>query len=121
MRDRFRGIAESSTAGLLEVVDELRELGYVADVETEVRNFGAPSPLKVCLVNGVLFAGLYQLAPRTLNNDGERVDVIDMMGKDTTMIRYVDSGADPIARAMIRQTTDWFESVWGIVDRPAND
>jgi DNA-binding transcriptional regulator YhcF (GntR family) len=119
-RARATGIMQRHTEAIVEAVNELGELGLVADAAAEVRVAPAVPLFKLYVINDAeVFFGYYPVQEHTVKLDGDQVPMWDLMGKDATLFHHsADGDPDTLASQYVAQSKMWFDSVWGSVARP---
>jgi DNA-binding transcriptional regulator YhcF (GntR family) len=118
-RARATGIMQRHTEAVVEAVNELGELGLVADAAAEVRVAPAVPLFKLYVINDAeVFFGYYPVQEHTVKLDGDQVPMWDLMGKDATLFHHsADSDPDTLASEYVAQSKMWFDSVWDSVAR----
>lgn len=119
-RRRAAGIMQRHTEAVVDAVNELGELGLVADAHAEVRVAPAVPLFKLYVVNeSEVFFGYYPVQKHTVTVDGDRIDMWDLMGKDATLFHHSsDSDPDTLSSQYVSQSRMWFSSVWDNVAQP---
>jgi len=120
-RKRAADIMHRHTVAVVDTVNELGELGLIADVHAEVRLNPAVQMFKVYILNGSeIFFGYYPIVEHKVNLDGTTTPMWDLMGKDTVLLNYaLDSDEDSMASQHVQQSRMWFDSVWSTVAQSA--
>lgn len=118
-RQRARRIMERNTLAIVDAVNELGELGLVADAQAEVRVSPAVPLFKLYLINGTeAFFGYYPVQEHSVKLDNEPTAMWDLMGKDTVLFHHsADADPDSMASQYIAQSLMWFNSIWDTVAR----
>jgi DNA-binding transcriptional regulator YhcF (GntR family) len=117
-RDRAAGISDRSVAAVTDAVTELGELGLVPKVNVEVRRHGVPPLFKLYVMNHRdVFFGFYPVVPHSVTIHGERHDVFDVMGKDTTLFHHPGDDPESIDGQYVTRAREWFDSVWSTIAR----
>jgi len=113
-RRRAEGILARSADAVAQAVDELRDMGLIEEATAQVRYAVTTPTFKVYVLNGRdCFFGLYPAVPRSITLDGTRTDVVDLMGKDSTLFHYTrTTEPDSIESQHVDQAAAWFESMW---------
>ncbi len=116
-RARARTILSRSLGGTVEAIRELGDLGLVERISAEVRVHGASPAFKVYLLNRTdVFLGFYPVVPRTVQIDKREHQVLDLMGKDSTLFHHTaNEDADAIGTQYVAQLQGWFDSMWTTV------
>jgi DNA-binding transcriptional regulator YhcF (GntR family) len=120
-RERSAAISDRSVAAVAESVGELGDLGLVPQVSVEVRRHGVPPTFKLYVMNQRdVFFGFYPVIPHAVSIRGERHDVYDVMGKDTTLFHHSADDPESLDGQYVAQAREWFDSVWTTIarDRP---
>lgn len=119
-RARAARIMERHTLAIVDAVNELGELGLVADAHAEVRVVPAVPLFKLYLLNNTdAFFGYYPVQEHTVKLDNEPTPMWDLMGKDTILFHHAADASDPdtMASQYVQQSAMWFESIWTTVAR----
>lgn len=118
-RERATGIMRRHVAGIVDAVHELHALGFVKDAKAEVRALPIVPLVKLYILNGSeTFFGYYPVREHAVPLDGEEVRIWDLMGKDATLFHHVvDGDEDSTSTQFVRQSTNWFDSIWDSVAR----
>jgi DNA-binding transcriptional regulator YhcF (GntR family) len=118
-RERLGRIAHRHTSAIVDSVEELAELGAVADAAAEVRVHRSAPLFKLYLINGTeAFFGFYPVRQHKLTISGEAHEVYDLMGKDTILFHHAATGdADAMGTQYVQQARNWFDSIWETVAR----
>lgn len=76
-----------------------------------------PPFFKLFLLNDAeAFFGYYPVVQHSVAISGEPVEIFDPMGKDATLFHFaVTDDPESIDSTYVRQSRQWFESVWGSV------
>lgn len=116
-RERSADIMRRHTVAVVDAVNELGELGLIADAAAEVRLNPAVQMFKVYILNGSeIFFGYYPIIEHKVSLGGTSIAMWDLMGKDTVLLNYaMDADGDSIASQHVKQSSMWFESVWSTV------
>jgi hypothetical protein len=119
-RRRATGIMQRHTEAIVEAVQELGDLGLVAEASAEVRVAPAVPMFKLYVINSAeVFFGYYPVQEHTVKLDDEQVAMWDLMGKDATLFHHsADGDPDSMSSQYVAQSTRWFDSVWANVARP---
>jgi DNA-binding transcriptional regulator YhcF (GntR family) len=120
-RERAAGIMRRHTVGIVDAVNELGELGLVPDVQAEIRLSPAVQLFKIYILNeSEVFFGYYPVTEHKVTLNGNPAAMWDLMGKDTVLLNFaLSSDEDSIASQHVRQSIQWFESVWSTVAQSA--
>ena len=120
VRKRMERIARRAADGIVDQVQELADLGIVQSATATVRVHSLPPVFKLYVLNNAeVFFGYYQVVKRTIALQGERVSILDPMGKDATLFHYaIDDDDASHATQFVRASRDWFDSVWTTIARP---
>lgn len=119
-RARAARIMERHTLAIVDAVNELGELGLVADTHAQVRVVPAVPLFKLYLLNNAdAFFGYYPVQEHTVKLDDEPTPMWDLMGKDAILFHHAADAADPdtMASQYVQQSAMWFESIWTTVAR----
>ncbi|MGV9361968.1 GntR family transcriptional regulator [Amycolatopsis sp. NPDC003731] len=116
-RKRARGIMQRHTEAIVETVNELGELGLVADARAEVRACPTVPLFKLYLINDAeVFFGYYPVQEHTVTLEGSPTPIWDLMGKDTILFHHsADADDDTLASQYVKQSRMWFDSIWNTV------
>ena len=120
VRDRMSSISGRHAGGITESVQELADLGLVAEATVETRVHGSAPLFKAYIVNDVdVFFGYYPVVRHDVRIAGKRMSIFDPMGKDATLFQYTDDG-DPESTGsqFVAQTCLWFASIWETIALP---
>lgn len=119
-RRRATGIMQRHTEAIVEAVQELGDLGLVAEASAEVRVAPAVPMFKLYVINSAeVFFGYYPVQEHTVKVDDEQIAMWDLMGKDATLFHHsADGDPESMASQYVAQSTSWFDSVWASVARP---
>jgi DNA-binding transcriptional regulator YhcF (GntR family) len=118
-RKRATRIMERHTYAIVDAVNELGELGLIADAHAEVRVAPAVPLFKLYLINNSeAFFGYYPVQEHTVKLDNEPTAMWDLMGKDATLFHHsADADPDSMASQYVAQSAMWFDSIWTTVAR----
>ncbi|MBN9098861.1 MAG: GntR family transcriptional regulator [Pseudonocardia sp.] len=118
-RKRAGRIMERHTYAIVDAVNELGELGLIADAHAEIRVVPAVPLFKLYLINNAeAFFGYYPVQEHTVKLDNEPTAMWDLMGKDATLFHHsADNDPDSMASQYIAQSAMWFDSIWDSVAR----
>lgn len=118
-RLRAQRIMERHTLAIVDSVNELGELGLIADAHAEVRVAPAVPLFKLYLINGTeAFFGFYPVQEHTVKLDNQPTAMWDLMGKDAVLFHHsADTDPDSMASQYIAQSLMWFDSIWTTVAR----
>jgi hypothetical protein len=118
-RARARGIMQRHTGAIVDAVNELGELGLVADARAEIRVYPAVPLFKLYLINdSEVFFGYYPVQEHAVPLDGTSTAIWDLMAKDTILFHHsVDADEDTMASQYVKQSRMWFDSIWSTVSR----
>jgi DNA-binding transcriptional regulator YhcF (GntR family) len=118
-RKRATRIMERHTYAIVDAVNELGELGLIADAHAEVRVAPAVPLFKLYLINNSeAFFGYYPVQEHTVKLDNEPTAMWDLMGKDATLFHHsADTDPDSMASQYVAQSAMWFDSIWTTVAR----
>jgi DNA-binding transcriptional regulator YhcF (GntR family) len=119
-RARAARIMERHTLAIVDAVNELGELGLVADAHAEVRVVPAVPLFKLYLLNNAdAFFGYYPVQEHTVKLDDEPTPMWDLMGKDAILFHHAADAGDPdtMASQYVQQSAMWFDSIWTTVAR----
>lgn len=116
-RERSHKITQRHVQPLVESVNELGELGLVAEASIEVRMHGAAPLFKLYLVNRAeAFFGFYPVEKHAVTISGEKHNVYDLMGKDTTLFHHAaEDDPEATGSQYVAQAISWFDSMWNTV------
>ncbi|MBO4257820.1 GntR family transcriptional regulator [Streptomyces griseorubiginosus] len=117
LRDRFTAIKRHHTDALRQVLRELQTQGLVPAVEAEVRQIMMMPVFDLYLVNRAqALHGFHQVVERRIalgGEDGEDVEVVDVLGPGTRLIHHVkEADPDSPGAAFVGGAQGWFDSVW---------
>lgn len=120
VRDRMAGISARHAGAIHESIEELGDLGLVAEAKVETRLHGSAPLFKAYIVNGVdVFFGYYPVARHDVRIDGKKRTILDPMGKDAVLFQHTDDGdPDGTGSQFVAQTLLWFDSIWESVATP---
>jgi len=118
-RERAANITNRSLGAILDGVQELADLGLVADASAEVRIHRLAPLFKLYVINETdVFFGFYPVVPRTIKIKGDDHPVYDLMGKDATLFHFaIQEDGGSVEPAYIAQARAWFDSVWTTIAR----
>jgi hypothetical protein len=121
-RERADGIMRRHMTAVVDSVNELAELGLVADAAAHVRVHRAAPLFKLYIVNEAeAFFGFYPVREHKVTIKGESHAVYDLMGKDATLFHQaVSPDEDSTGTQYVEQARTWFESMWSTVARDAD-
>jgi hypothetical protein len=122
-RKRAQGIIASHAQGIVDSVNDLRDLGLVASASAEVHTCGEPVRFKFYVLNeGEVFFGFYAVSEHTVALDSGPLTMFDLMGKDTDLLYFAgsDSDGDSTGRQFVEQSQAWFDTMWDTVSRVNN-
>lgn len=120
VRGRMAEISARYAGAIHDEIDELSDLGLVAESSIETRLYGSAPIFKCYIINGVdVFFGFYPVVAHDVRIQGKPTPIFDPMGKDAVLFQYTDEG-DPESTAaqFVQQTRAWFESVWSTIATP---
>lgn len=120
VRERMAGITARHAGAIAATVEELADLGLVAEATVEIRVHGSAPLFKVYIINETdVFFGYYPVAKHDVRIGSKRQAIFDPMGKDAVMFQHTDDG-DPesMGSQFVTQTRSWFDSVWGTIATP---
>jgi len=113
-RERADGIMRRHLEPLVHSLQELQELGLVETASPAVRVHQVPPLMKVYIINQTeAFFGYYPVVEHSVDINGDKHTVLDLMGKDATLFHH-DAGDDPegIPARYVRESLTWFDSIW---------
>lgn len=119
-QQRLRSITRAHTQSLRGVLRELQSEGLVPSVTVEIRRVPLVPTFKLYLLNGstALF-GPYEVVERRIPmDDGEEIDVVDVLGLGSDLIHYVKddaSGPESQGSLFVRSMESWFNSCWKLL------
>ncbi|MGB8943882.1 MAG: winged helix-turn-helix domain-containing protein [Streptomyces sp.] len=119
-QERLRSITRAHTRSLHRVLRELQSEGLVPSVTVEIRRMPLVPTFKLYLLNGVTaLYGPYEVVERRiLLDDGEEVEVVDVLGLGSDLIHYVKDdapGAESQGSLFVRSMESWFNSCWELL------
>jgi DNA-binding transcriptional regulator YhcF (GntR family) len=115
-RKRHAQTIDRYANGLKTTVEELSELGLITEGSVEIRQVGSPPTCKLYIVNRTqAFFGWYPVIRHKVTFEGTKLDMLDLMGKDTELFHFQTDRFDPTASLYVDQARDFFESQWSIV------
>jgi DNA-binding transcriptional regulator YhcF (GntR family) len=113
---RTREIIRRHASSLRNVLRNLQADGLVGDVEVRVREVPLVPTHKLYLRRGAEgLLGPYKIVERTiLMDDDSEIDVWDVLGLGSTLIRLVHDEGDPgaIGSMFMESWQDWFDACW---------
>ncbi|MBB6122258.1 hypothetical protein [Nocardiopsis algeriensis] len=114
VRARMRRIMHRHTQGVEDVVRELEHLGIVPEARVEIRVYRSVPMFKIYIINGKeVFFGYYPVKENVVLLGHEKIEIHDLMGRDSTLFRYIDDGNPlSIESQYVNQTKMWFTSIW---------
>jgi DNA-binding transcriptional regulator YhcF (GntR family) len=117
VRKRAERIAQRSTQGIVETVEELAALGLVESASAQVRTYHSAPLFKLFLLNEAeAFFGFYPVLQHSVAISGQPVEIFDPMGKDAVLFHYAKSeDPDSVDSQYVEQAQKWFNSVWDSV------
>ena len=118
-RKRARRIIERHSLAVVDAVNELGELGLVAEAHAEVRVMPVVPLFKLYVINeSEVFFGYYPLREHTVTLEEIPTPIWDLMGKDATLFHHsADADPESMASQYVQQSMSWFESLWTTVTR----
>jgi len=118
-RERARRIMQRHTLAIVDAVNELGQLGLVADAHAEIRVMPAVPLFKLYMINSAeVFFGYYPVQEHTVQLDGTPTAMWDLMGKDAILFHHsADANPDSLASQYVQQSLMWFDSIWSTVAR----
>ncbi|MCW3158634.1 GntR family transcriptional regulator [Micropruina sonneratiae] len=120
IRQRMAKTTDRYAGGLAESLNELQQLGLVAEVQVAIRVHSAAPLFKLYLINHhEAFIGFYPVHTRTLTISGEAVPAFDVLGKDAHLFHHsADTDPESLGSLYVTEMENWFESVWHTIARP---
>lgn len=113
-RVRAESIIERHTGAMKDSIGELTELGLIDRGGVDVRRVKVAPLFKLYVINAEhAFFGYYPVARHDVTIDGDVHPVLDLMGKDTRLLRYSSTDGDSAADHL-EQAAAWFDSLWDI-------
>ena len=102
---------------MIKAVEELETLGLVPSANAEVRTVGEVQLFKLYLINNAeTFFGFYPIQEWSIDLDGEKAEMYDLMGKDATLFHtQATNSPNDSDSQYVEQARQWFESVWATV------
>jgi len=64
------------------------------------------------------FFGWYPVTRHRVQFEGNKLDVLDLMGKDTELFHFHSDRFDPMATLYVQQAQDFFNAQWNTVAQP---
>lgn len=122
VRERMAGISARHAGAITDTIEELADLGLVADATVETRLHGSAPLFKAFVLNGTdVFFGYYPVVRHEVRIDGKKQAIFDPMGKDAVMFQHTDDG-DPesMGSLFVAQTIGWFDSLWNTIATPGS-
>lgn len=118
-RERARRIIERHSLAVVDAVNELGELGLVAEARAEVRVMPVVPLFKLYVINeSEVFFGFYPVREHTVTLEEVSTPIWDLMGKDATLFHHsADPDPESMASQYVQQSVSWFESLWTTVAR----
>lgn len=119
VRERMAEISARHAGAISDAIEELADLGLVADATVETRVHGSAPLFKAYVVNETdAFFGYYPVVRHEVRIGGKRTPIFDPMGKDAVLFQYTDDG-DPesVGSQFVAQTRAWFDSIWHTIAR----
>jgi DNA-binding transcriptional regulator YhcF (GntR family) len=118
-RARIGGIIRRHTGAILDAVAELAELEILPTAQAEVRVIPAVPLFKLYLLNNnEAFFGYYPVQEHQLKLDGAQAAVWDLMGKDTILFHHsAEADDESMSSQIVKQSRQWFDSIWSTVAR----
>ncbi|WP_405727327.1 GntR family transcriptional regulator [Streptomyces sp. NBC_01537] len=107
--DRLRQLTNMHTSGLVNSLKDLRERGYVRDVDITVRSVKITPVHKLYLLNDrrAIF-GYYRLMERQLGvSGGDTIQIYDVHGIDAKLFNAEGE--------FFEESRDWFQSLWDTI------
>ncbi|MCM2427049.1 GntR family transcriptional regulator [Streptomyces sp. RKAG337] len=119
--ERLRQLAQNQVGGLQSSFHRLADLGLVVDASIEIRTVSVTPFHKLYLINGseTLF-GYYKIVEHPVSYRGVDMEIYDTLGLGATLFHYSSAGdtPDPYSAEYVRQSQDWFDSVWSTIAEP---
>lgn len=119
IQKRAARIAQRATAGIIDSVTELADLGLVKSAVADIRVYPMTPWFKLYLLNAEeAFLGFYPVVEHTISLGSESADIWDLMGKDAALFHFSKSDAETSnGPQMVSEAQGWFDSVWKSVAR----
>jgi len=120
VRARVARLTERHALGIVESIEELRDLGLVQKASVEIRVHSSAPLFKLYLLNGQeLFFGFYPVVEHTVRIGKKMVKTVDPMGKDAVLFHHTaDADPDSPGSLYVAETAKWFDNVWNTIGRP---
>jgi hypothetical protein len=120
-RRRLEETVRTYVSALGHALEMLRVRELVPEVTLLARMAAITPTQQVFVLNGEeALTGYYHLVPRTIELDGERLDIYDLHGLDGTLNRrsLIESPNSQIVQAHVRETQRWFDALWEHIASP---
>ncbi|MFF4354221.1 hypothetical protein [Streptomyces sp. NPDC001530] len=119
-QERLREIRRRHTESLRRLVQDLKVWGLPSSVSLEMRSAPLTPAFRLWLLNGteVLFAPYEAVERVVVVDDGEEIEVIDVLGLGATCTHHI-SDDDPYSQGsvFVSSMQAWFDSVWKLLAR----
>ncbi|MEV6758710.1 winged helix-turn-helix domain-containing protein [Streptomyces sp. NPDC051214] len=119
-QERLRSITRAHTESLRRVLRELQSQGLVPSATVEIRRVPLVPTFKLYVLNGVtaLFGPYEVVQRRIVMDDGEEIEVVDVLGLGSDLSHYVKEetpGAESQGSLFVRSMESWFNSCWELL------
>lgn len=119
LRERMHDIMVGYTRSIRDSITELQHLDLVPETQVSVRVHSGTQFFKLYVINDEdAFFGYYPIKPNKVVAQGERVEIYDLVGKDTVLFHHSVNDSDSSSGTQqVQQARMWFDSVWDTVAR----
>jgi DNA-binding transcriptional regulator YhcF (GntR family) len=121
LRERILGIARRHTASLRSVLNDLRTMELVPEVEFEIRRVLLVPSFKLYLLNRTeALHGPYEVFKRKIPLDDAEIEAIDVFGLGAQLTHHVKDEQDRLSQetVFVESMQAWFESAWEYLTEP---
>lgn len=113
-RERMATISARHADSMRDQINELMDIGLLQSGRLEKRTYNSSPMFKAYILNrSDVFFGYYKVVRNQVRLNGELVEIFDMLGKDSALTQYAETGDPETTESQfVKETIDWYESVW---------
>jgi len=119
LRARMNKVLDRHAGALVDAIQELADIGLVANASTEIRRHRSTPMFKLYIINdSEIFFGFYPVYEHTITIESEQIESYDLLGKDTALFHYAMTDDPESTESLhVREAQKWFESIWNTISR----